>query len=275
MRFYLKRATSHKSPATSSGFTLIELLVALTILALIITLMLLGAGIQLSRGEDARRKADLAKFKIGFEDYYNDHRCYPPPALLQRCGSSDLAPYIAKVPCDPRTKQPYPYYWDGSCQWYAAYTTLEDTSDPVITTLGCSPTCGVPNQPYNYVQSNGKYSVSQMASYISGGVMQTLVPTPTPSPGGGGLPTATPTAAPTQPPGGGNPTPTPGGGNPTPTPTPAPSPTPTPNMNNLACDPSGQCNVYNDPNGSGCPVTFSDPTACQQACADPANRCAR
>src|SRR5258708_1862599 len=91
------------------GFTLIELLIALAIVAMLIAILVLGQGLQLSRGEDARRKADLAKLKVSFEDYYNDKGCYPPAALLQRCGSADLSPYVAKIPCDPRTKAPYPY----------------------------------------------------------------------------------------------------------------------------------------------------------------------
>lgn len=226
-----------------SGLTLIELLVALAIVALVILLMLLGQGLQLSRGEDGRRKSDLAKLKVAFEDYYNDHNCYPPPALLQRCGSSDLSPYVAKIPCDPRTKQPYPYYLDSQCSWYALYTTLGDVNDPVISTLGCSPTCGVAGQSYNYVQTNGSASVSEIADEVNS------QPGPTPTP-----------------------TPTPG---PTTTPVPTPSPTPPPGGGQLACDPSGMCNIYNDPAGSGCPVTFSDPVVCQNACANPANRCAK
>lgn len=215
------------------GLTLIELLIALAIVAIIILLMLLGQGLQLSRGEDARRKSDLAKLKVAFEDYYNDHNCYPPQSLLQRCGSADLSPYVGKIPCDPRTRQPYPYYLDSRCSWYALYTTLGDTGDPVISTLGCSPTCGITGQSYNYVQSNGSLTSSDLSDEVNSGA-------------GGAVPT------------------------------PSPSPTPTPSPDSfLACDPSGQCNVYYDPEGSGCPITFTEPQACQQACSNPANRCAQ
>ncbi len=227
------------------GLTLIELLIALAIVALLILLLMIGQGLQLSRGEDARRKADLAKLKVAFEDYYNDHNCYPPPALLQRCYSSDLAPYVAKIPCDPRSKQPYPYYLDSTCQWYALYTTLGDLHDPVTPTLGCFPTCGVTGQSYNYIQTNGKLSPAQTAIIINGG-------------GSSGGPTPTPTPAPT-----------PSGSG-----TPGPSTSPS-GSGSLACDPSGQCNIYADPAGSGCPVVYSDATLCQQACSNPANRCAQ
>lgn len=246
-----------------SGLTLIELLIALAIIAVLILLMFLGQGLQLSRGEDARRKSDLAKLKVAFEDYYNDHNCYPSPELLQTCNSSDLQPYVAKVPCDPRTKLPYPYYWDASCTWYASYTTLEDKSDPIISTLGCAPTCGVPNKPYNYIQTNGKLTPAQFAALIGAGGGVFIEPGSSPPPGGGATPTPTPV--------GPTPTPSPSGSA---GPTPSPSATPIPGGGNLACDPSGQCNVYNDPGGSGCPITFTDPVACQAACASPTNRCA-
>lgn len=57
---------------------------------------------------------------------------------------------------------------------------------------------------------------------------------------------------------GGTPTPTPGGGG---------------FQGLFACTPGGQCNAYADPPGSGCPVSFSEPT-CNNACGNPANRCA-
>jgi len=229
-----------------NGFTLIELLIALAIIAMLMAVLVLGQGLQLSRGEDARRKADLAKLKVAFEDYYNDKNCYPPAALLQRCGSADLSPYVAKIPCDPRTKQPYPYYLDSTCGWYALYTTLGDTNDPVIPTIGCFPTCGVKDEPFNYIQTNGALTPAQTADIVNAGQIQSGGATPTP------VPTVAPTAVPT----------------PTPNPTPYGS-------GELACDPSGLCNVYFDPLSKGCPVLFTDQSLCQQACSDPANRCAR
>lgn len=54
-------------------------------------------------------------------------------------------------------------------------------------------------------------------------------------------------------------------------PPPLPSPSPS---GNLACDPDGQCNIYENPQAAGCPVTFTDPTTCQQTCdASPTNWC--
>lgn len=54
--------------------------------------------------------------------------------------------------------------------------------------------------------------------------------------------------------------------------TPTPTPPSQPGQN--ACDPSGICNSYSDPVGSGCPVTYQD-NNCNNACGIPANRCLR
>ena len=60
---------------------------------------------------------------------------------------------------------------------------------------------------------------------------------------------------------------------PTPTPTPVGGiPTPTPTGTQYACSPQGTCNVYANPVGSGCPLTFTLDT-CEGACSNPANRC--
>lgn len=56
-------------------------------------------------------------------------------------------------------------------------------------------------------------------------------------------------------------------------PTTAPSPSPTPDLQgNYACTPGGACNLYGDPGGQGCPVSWSG-TCPPGACAIPSNRC--
>ena len=47
--------------------------------------------------------------------------------------------------------------------------------------------------------------------------------------------------------------------------------TPTP-PGSWGCTPGGQCNLYADPVGSGCPVTFFSGD-CDNQCGNPANRC--
>jgi prepilin-type N-terminal cleavage/methylation domain-containing protein len=47
--------------------------------------------------------------------------------------------------------------------------------------------------------------------------------------------------------------------------------TPTPPGGNYACDPYGECNLYEDPEEAGCPITFVDAVTCQNACDQSSN----
>lgn len=144
------------------GFTLIELLVTVAILAVLIVLGFGAFALQRQKGFDARRKSDLAKLKIALEDYYNDKRCYPTKALMSRCGLTDLRPYLDRVPCDPASKLPYGYVADAACTYYGIFTSLQDTNDPVIKQLNCSPTCAA-GKTYNYGVTNSGLSLSTLA----------------------------------------------------------------------------------------------------------------
>lgn len=220
----------------SLGFTLTELLIVVALIALLLVLFLMtGWRRQIDKGYDAKRKSDLATIKTVFEEYYNDHRCYPPVTILNNCGSGDLDPYLAKVPCDPVSKAPYLYIPLGgdACRGYRVMTKLSNTVDPDIARLGCHGDlyCGF-GPGYNYGISSGTV------------VLAPGVPTPTPTPTPTPLPTATPT------------------------------PTPTPPPTYYACSPQGICNVYSNPVSSGCPVTFDNPQ-CSNACDIVGNRCRR
>jgi len=60
------------------GFTLVELLIVMAILLMMATMMvgtLNSVGI-FNKARDARRKKDIGRIKIAFEDYYNDKGCY-------------------------------------------------------------------------------------------------------------------------------------------------------------------------------------------------------
>ncbi|MBD3279271.1 MAG: hypothetical protein GF390_01005, partial [Candidatus Pacebacteria bacterium] len=63
--------------SSQAGLTLIELLVIVTIIAVVLILLVLSIPRQLGRARDSQRKSDLEKIKVAFEDYYNDHHCYP------------------------------------------------------------------------------------------------------------------------------------------------------------------------------------------------------
>jgi len=150
LRSYFKNRKS-----VNHGFTLIEILIVVAILAILILMSIFYYQRHLMRSRDARRKSDLAKIKVAFEEYYNDHYCYPDPVLTLNCGSDDLSPYLKGVLCDPYTNDPYPYFSLGEdyCNGYRLLADLEIDDDLDITGIGCDPQtgCGWPEDAdYNY-----------------------------------------------------------------------------------------------------------------------------
>lgn len=55
-------------------------------------------------------------------------------------------------------------------------------------------------------------------------------------------------------------------------PVPQPSASPGSFGGDYACDQSGACNVYSDPEAAGCPISFAQ-SDCQNVCSNPAYRC--
>ena len=170
-----------------AGFTLIELLIVVAIVALLGVALMFGLQLQLARSRDARRKADLEKLRIVFENYYNDHNCYPPTDVFFNGGSAPdgalcgkplpaLQPYLDKVPCDPDTQVPYAYYSPNGktiCEGYRLYTKLEDSNDQGIPRVGCGKTgCGA--------LTDVNYGIAIGANLYQS-TTTVLVPTPTPT----------------------------------------------------------------------------------------------
>lgn len=139
------------SASHQNGFTLIELLVAIAVLAMLMALVLGSYIHQTRKARDAKRKSDMQRLRVVLEDYYNDFDCYPPVASLSCNPGTSLRPYMAKVPCDPRTKTSYTYVpAAGACaNSYWFYTKLEYLRDPEIGASGCATGCGPGNQ-YNF-----------------------------------------------------------------------------------------------------------------------------
>ena len=219
------------------GFTLIEMVIVVAILALLLIITMMSWKNQLNKARDAQRKDDLQRISIAFEEYFSDFGCYPPENILDNCGGGELKPYLDKIPCDPVTDKPYEYVPDGD-----------------------KPAC-----PRNFrlLARLGNETDPAIASLGCAGelgcgwdgdpVYNYGVSSKNVAVGNPALPS--PSAAPSAAPGA------------------SPSPSPSPS-GNLACDPTGQCNVYADPETAGCPVSFSDPVVCQQACdASPTNWC--
>jgi general secretion pathway protein G len=99
------------------GFTLVELVIVVAILGIVGTIVagtLNGLGIQ-GKGQDARRKKDIARIRVALEEYYNDNKCYPTGDFVNTylmnpdsCNKKvDQFPQLSPWICDPYTKTPY------------------------------------------------------------------------------------------------------------------------------------------------------------------------
>jgi len=128
-----RKITSLKTK--KKGFTLTEVLIVVAIILILLLIAIWAYRLQLLKGRDARRKADLNRLEKVFEDYYNDHDCYPE-------NPGDLIPdYLNEFPKDPVTREPYEWSTDD-CDVYRIYAKLDWEQDPAIAEAGCSSGCG-------------------------------------------------------------------------------------------------------------------------------------
>ena len=256
-----------KIRSKSRGFTLIELLIVLTIIGLFILAALWTYQLQVFKGRDAKRKADLGKLQRVLEDYLNDHVCYPETL---ECGS-DFAPYLSQIPCDPVNSKGHIYYYsvsseEGCKKWYKIFTTLEYQKDPIIAKIACtSETCGA----FNYLVSSPNVEV--LTSQL-GEIFPPPYPpgVPTPSPGVSPSPSISPTPSASPTPSGGptsSPSPTPSG-------SPTPSPSPCPGGWFTCVGQGGWCNVSSegapgaicDNTCNSCNIIYNGVQACRSVC---------
>jgi general secretion pathway protein G len=219
------------------AFTLIEVIIVITIIAILATIGILLLISNINKGNDAKRKADLQRITVAFEEYYTDHNCYPPSSILKTCGGNGLAPYLNNIPCDPVYNSPYCYVTDTdkpTCfQKFRLLATLKYLYDPVIKILGCDSKsycgweteCNATSKVYGY-----NFGLGSSNTAIGNPNPTIIIPIPSglPSPGPGGV---------------------------------------------YACSPQGVCNGYGPPEIDNCPITFSDYRVCQIYCGYPQFRC--
>lgn len=223
---------------TSRGFTLIELLIVFAILVALLLLGWFAWRTQLDKARDAQRKDNLERLSVAFEDYYNDHQCYPPSDIVSICQGSELEPYLYSIPCDPVYKTPYCYVHDPDnldCgQSFKILAPLANQSDPIIAKLFChgDESCG-----YDPVCETATGTDASFNYGVGSGNVPILNPTVSP---------------PAQPV--------------TSSPLPSGYGISVGFEGSLACDPSGVCNIYDNPEGAGCPITFYDGDVCQTYC---------
>lgn len=170
----------NKRISPQEGWTLAELLIVVVIIAILASIFLLvNWKRSIYRANDALRKTDLANIRRAFEEYYTDRGCYPPVDILVTCKDTDLAPYLANIPCDPVTQEPYKYEPDSTtnlCLGNRVCTKLQDWADPDITTLGCDAQAGCGwGAFWNYCLATG-------TTVTAPGFNPDQTPTPSPSP---------------------------------------------------------------------------------------------
>lgn len=158
----------------SKGISLVELLIVLSIFIMLIAFGAFSLIVQVGKGQDAKRKDDLRKISLAFEDYFNDHGCYPNDDVLDNCGSSDFSPYLSHIPCDPVTKEPYVMFYSGSdsChKWFAVFALLSYAKDPSIAQGECPWGCLIPDDSgesiYNWAVSSPNVKISDLLWDVS------------------------------------------------------------------------------------------------------------
>ncbi|MCD6225515.1 prepilin-type N-terminal cleavage/methylation domain-containing protein [bacterium] len=156
----------------NSGVTLQELLIVITVIGFLAAILTMGYISQLKKGRDGRRRSDLEKIKLSFEDYFNDYGCYPTLeqlSVFENCGGDGFRPYLERIPCDP-SGSPYKIIVeDSECpSWFAVYTNMEYLQDPDTKSNPCFSGCEVDEKSYNYAISSGNISPSEVAGASEG-----------------------------------------------------------------------------------------------------------
>ncbi len=175
--------------AGRQGFSLAEILLVVTIIAVLSVVVLLAFKKQTTRGYDSKRKTDLATLKVLFEDYYNDHACYPTKEqwdlydCITKANGDFLKPYLGgkDIPCDPQTNTRYLYMTindknNQPCGGYRAFSQLGDTGDGSIKDAGCDPD---PNKGCGYAPYSFNYGIA-MGGDVANPEFDFNAPTPTP-----------------------------------------------------------------------------------------------
>lgn len=152
------------------GYTLVELIIAVTIVV-VLAMMMVGAlnpQSLIGKANDSRRKKDIKRIKVAFEEYYNDKDCYPKGYDFANftCGSGDFAPWLPIWPCDPKKTHYLIYVEASGCpKWYKIATKLENLNDSDIPKVIPSKMGGeITNVTANYGVSSSNIMWNQIFS---------------------------------------------------------------------------------------------------------------
>lgn len=218
------------------AFSLVEVITTLVFISLLILLFSFLSPSIFAKVRDAKRKTDIRKIATLINEFYEKNNCYPQAIPL--CGNpfkiGDFV-ILSQIPCDPKSKNSYVYVPEPKdCpSWFQIYGNLENKKDPVIKKIGCENGCG-PDCLFNFGISSPNQKLDKFCtSFLAQEEQETIDNFQQ-------------------------------------------------NLNEgskdqeilqYVCTPAGKCEVFKDPERSGCPdVYINDPT-CQDACKDKNNRC--
>ncbi len=134
---FKKLSTFNFQFSTPRGFTLVETLLAVTIIAVLGTILLSNFNPleQIKKSNDAKRKASLNQLQRALESYYSDYGKYPAssPDYKLYINATTLnwgsrwSPYMDTLPADPMASRTYIYYspLSSNGQTYYLYANLE------------------------------------------------------------------------------------------------------------------------------------------------------
>lgn len=152
-------ATKHSNTANAqAGFSLIELIIVITILVILAGIFaMFNVPRFINHARDAERRADFEEYRLVFEEYFNDHKRYPPQDIMDDrtdCSTDNLAPYLNSINCDPSTGDPYLYFVSEDGQDYWLYTFLRFEYDTGTASVDCKQDDCYEDGMYNYVISS-------------------------------------------------------------------------------------------------------------------------
>ncbi len=221
------------------GFTLVEVLVTMSIVAVLLIFSVINIPPQIIKAQDAVRKAHLDSMKKAIDTYYEATSCYPQ--TIPSCKNAIILNGVIikdDLPCDPKLNLSYTYVPEiADCpKWFQLYANLGNDDDKIIDRVGCRNGCG-PSCQFNYGVASTNQNLNPYCSeFVS-------IPVPGPL------------------------------STPVPTPEISPSPVPEAPLQYVCAPGNNNCEVFSDPQISGCPDVYLNDPLCQDACTDKRNRC--
>jgi type II secretory pathway pseudopilin PulG len=217
------------------GFTLVEVITILVVIAGLIIVSYLNVPAIQARVRDARRKADLQKMSVAIADYEDTNNCYPVSlSVCKNIFKDGDTTIVSSIPCDPQTNDSYIYVAESSeCPSWFQLYTILEYDKDNLIDKVGCRYGCGPDCQFNYGVASPNQNLNP---YCQAPDVDE----------GGEDEDADEDSAET-----------------------ATDDDPA----EYVCDPAGRCEVYQDPEISGCPNIYPNDPECQSQCEDRENRC--